>query len=911
MRIDLSGKWEFHLGKNYYDMEKAEDSFHPTQKHETGERESERLEIVDIKTLIFEDTIILPSTTEISKKGKYFSNPKQKVHLNRKYPFTGKSYYRREVEIPSEWKGKRIELILERTKFTKIYWDGVCVSSSHETLIPQHHELKLDNLTGCHELIIEVDNDLISYPDFPASLYNGHQYTEHTQTNWNGILGEIYLEAYHPLISLEQVIVRKGEADDEVTCDLELISSQTEQEMILELQVGKEKLKEIQHVKRGKNQFRSLLKMPSPLELWDEFNPALYPVSLKVYVEDNLQACYEEQIGFYTVNSKEKAIWLNGKKVFLRGNIDCAIYPLTGAAPMDEIEWRKIFNIYKEYGLNHCRFHSWCPPKNAFRVADEMGIYLQVELSCFANGLYESTHKGYDEVLNRYLYDQAVKVVKTYGNHPSFILFAVGNEMVGDLETFNDLLRQLKNIRPDKLYSQGANNFLENPICCKEDQYWVTMRTTSSGGNIRASYSHGDLPLGHIQEGNRQGTFVAYNEAVEQSQLPLISHEIGQYQVFPNFNEIADYTGVLESTALQLYKEKFRKRGLLDLTKDFFEASGKLAVQCYKEDIETIFRTKGMSGFQLLSLQDYPGQGMALIGILDSFWKSKGLIVPETWRQFCNDQVVLAQFERYTYFSGETISLEVSMCNYGMQDLVDEVVHIELRGNSIVLEERAIKGVRVRRGDVSKVGMVELATQTVHKPVACELILKCRDLVNSYPIWIYPRDLMVPSENVYVTKVLDQRANDYLEKGKNVLLLSDQLEQSLEAGFTPDFWCYPMFKEACEGKGEKVAPGTMGLLIQAEHPALAMFPTDTYASWQWQQIVTKSKPVILDDRMDGYKIIAEVIDNFDRAHRLGLIYEQKVHKGKLIICTVDLLAYTEIPDVRQLYNSLLSYAEES
>ena len=74
------------------------------------------------------DTIELPSTTEISKKGSFGPKEGQTLFLSRKYPFTGRAHYEREIEIPKEWAGHPIFLFLERTKYTEVYVDGKWVS---------------------------------------------------------------------------------------------------------------------------------------------------------------------------------------------------------------------------------------------------------------------------------------------------------------------------------------------------------------------------------------------------------------------------------------------------------------------------------------------------------------------------------------------------------------------------------------------------------------------------------------------------------------------------------------------------------------------------------------------------------------------------------------------------------------
>ena len=101
-----------------------------------------------------------------------------------------------------------------------------------------------------------------------------------------------------------------------------------------------------------------------------------------------------------------------------------------------------------------------------------------------------------------------------------------------------------------------------------------------------------------------------------------------------------------------------------DQAHDFFWASGKLAVLLYREEIEMALRTPELAGFQLLDLQDFPGQGTALVGLLNAFMESKGLITPEAFRQFNNDVVVQLLMDKYVWTTDETYTADVQLVNY-------------------------------------------------------------------------------------------------------------------------------------------------------------------------------------------------------------------------------------------------------
>lgn len=989
MRISLDGEWDLFMGENRYEYERKGDSLHPVLEEtagsmhpvseETAESSGERQVgpfIEEQRTesnrcskqmnrfpehIHFEDSIVLPSTTEISKKGRLFIDSSQKAHLSRVYPFTGTCYYKKKIRFPEFFLGKPCQLVLERTKSTAIYFDGQLVSSSMDMLITQKH-----TLTAClegqeHEIIVAVDNDGLRHPAFPTALLSGHQFTDHTQTNWNGMMGAMFIEALETTV-IEWVKIEKGV--DEPVLFVELHISHWGEEKSVQITCETttaldESFVRTERLAKGQNRFVYVLNSKKELPFWSEFHPTLLEFCFTILCQGKMLAQHIERTGFRDLKTKGRHLLLNGIRASMRGTIDCAIYPLTGCPPMKKEEWMQIYQKMQEYGLNHYRFHSWCPPKEAFLAADECGMYLQVELPFFATAFYDKGSPGYDPLLEDYIVDQSQKLLKEYGNHPSFLFYAIGNEMTGDLSAFEKVLQFCKGIRQDKLYSQGANNYVDTPMCCNEDEFWVTMRTAPGEAVVRASFSHADLPLGHIQTEQRQGTNVTYDEAVKQAEIPVIAHEIGQYETYPNILEPSHYTGVTRSSAIEHYIKRMKqeeKTDFLEKNETYIKATGALAVQCYKEDIEAIMRTSEMSGFQLLSMQDFPGQGTALIGLMDSFMEDKGLIEPEKFRQFCNSRTVFAKFSSYTYFAGEEIKIQPGIFNYTEEDLTEEVLTVRLvveHAKQDDVPEMGNRKTKTTKSDFMKTEILEtdlvktkpmnadpqnteffhteyrvqlapcgaitrcqeicIQTEAIKNAVQATLILSIAGVQNTYPIWVYPKETAVPDKHVHVLDHEPSREQLKHLKNETILVFSNALPNSIEAGFASDFWSYPMFRMICESRGLKPAPGTMGILADNTHPALSNFPTDFFASWQWQQLLVHAHPIIQDVEPqvnEAVTTIVEVIDHFERAHRLGLLVEKQVGSTTILLCTINLPDHLDIPECRQLYKSLVEYANQ-
>ena len=117
-----------------------------------------------------------------------------------------------------------------------------------------------------------------------------------------------------------------------------------------------------------------------------------------------------------------------------------------------------------------------------------------------------------------------------------------------------------------------------------------------------------------------------------------------------------------------------------------------------------------------------------------------------------------------------------------------------------------------------------------------------------------------------------------------------------------------MFRDICEWMKKPVAVGTMGLCIRKNHPVFDAFPTHSYATPQWYQIVSHADCAILDNATDKtFRPIIQMVDNFERNHKLGILFEGKVGDGRLMICTSRLSEIANRVEVKQFTKSLLAY----
>ncbi|RPE08036.1 glycoside hydrolase family 2 [Chitinophaga lutea] len=787
----------------------------------------------------FGNRLQLPGTLDDAGYGDAVVPPTEKdtlLHLTRKHRYVGAAWYRREITVPPGY----TELLLERVIWHTTVWVDGKMMGTAESLSTPHRFTGLK--PGKHVVVLRIDNSM-RY-DISHKLM-AHAYTDETQIIWNGVIGRIGLQKPAPQVQIYPEPDKKR-----IRVTLTAPAS-------LRLKKGNAVI-----ASKAVSAGESFLPLGSEVVYWDEFNPALYTL------EVNGTAV---QFGVRELSNKNGLLYLNGRRIFLRGTLDCNISPLTGHPPMTRQEWVKEFAVVRNYGLNHVRFHSWCPPEAAFQAADSMGIYLQVELPLWALNV------GEDTAALRFLTEEAQRIIASYGNHPSFCLWSMGNELQGDFSWLQRLTTSLKQQDNRRLYATTTFTFQKGyggwPL--REDDFFVTQWTNK--GWVRGQ---------GIFNTKAPGFRLDYSAPIDSMPVPVISHEIGQYSVFPDMREIAKYTGVLEPLNMKLVRNQLEQRKLLQQAADFTQASGKLAVLLYKEEIERALKTPGFSGFQLLDLHDFPGQGTALVGLLNAFWESKGLVTPEAFRQFCGPVVPLLRFEKATYANNEIFEAKAEVANFSTQTFTAGQLRWEITGDG----KRLAAGQGHIRYDLSAI--------TTATALDVRLYVDGTSYTNHWTIWVYPAktDLLAPG--IVFTQSTDS-ALAALAAGKTVLLNPDTAAiRGIPGRFTSVFWSPVHFPNQ---------PGSMGLLLDPKHPALAAFPTEFHTNWQWWDLVTHSKSIEYD-ALPKWQPVVQVIDNFVKNRRLGILFEARVGKGKLVLCTADISRQLDQRiTARQLRYSLQQY----
>jgi hypothetical protein len=635
--------------------------------------------------------------------------------------------------------------------------------------------------------------------------------------------------------------------------------------------------------------------IPSP-QLWDEFSPNLYRLTTVLIKNGSTKGVEQTTtFGMREIGVQGTNITINGRPIFLRGDLDCAAFPVTGYPPTTAAPWEKIFKTIQEYGLNHLRFHSWCPPKAAFDAADKLGVYLYVESPLWAN---QSSAVGTGGLVDEFIYKESERILREYGNHPSFCMMSYGNEPDGKNQNafLGRWVDHFKAQDPRRLYTSGSGW----PMI-PENQFHV-----SSDARIQR-WGEGNKS---IINGQRPRTDYDWRDIIKPSKVPYISHEIGQWCAYPNFKEMPKYSGVLKPTNFEIFKETLEANGMGKQADDFLFASGRLQTLCYKADIEAALRTPGFGGFQLLGLHDFPGQGTALVGALDVFYETKGYTTGPEYRMFCNSTVPLARLPKLLYKNTETMTATIEIAHFGAAALKNQTIHWEIvDGKGAAKQEGNFKMDQIAIGNNQPVGSIQVPLSAFKTPqkLTLKVSLPGTTFHNQWEFWVYPSTLTLEkaTNKVIIAQTLTPDILQKLNDGASVLWLpygqiGKEKGQQVQIGFSSIFW------NTAWTSGQ--APHTLGILCNPEHPMFRHFPTEKHSNYQWQDIVSQSQAMIMDEWPQSVQSLIQPIDTWFENRRLALAFEGKVGKGKLMVCSINLADNLEERlGTRQIRHSILSY----
>lgn len=822
-----------------------------------------------------------------SLKFPFFLTPK-------KY-YVGPAWYQRTIHIPASWTHQHVVLFLERVHWQSTVWiDSIQIGNENSLSCPHEFILPENIKPGSHVLTIRVDNRILDINPGKDS----HSLTDQTQGNWNGIVGKMLLIA-RPLCYIKEIQTFPDITNQQVSIQLS-ITNQTDHALSGKIQIRAHTFNTNEnisvkpfdltvHLPAGDTTLNINYPLGKHILLWDEFHPNLYHLSAQLETVEG-KDIDSSDFGMRDLGIQGTYFTMNGRKIFLRGTVENCDFPLTGYPPMDVNSWVRIFKICKSYGLNEMRFHSYCPPEAAFEAADRTGFYLHVEGPSWAN---HGSSLGDGHPIDQYIYDETNRMDKYYGNHPSFCFMAYGNEPRGSHQVtyLNAFVDYWKQKDPRHLYT-GASVGMSWPWV-NEEQFIVR-----SG------------PRGLPWSNQQPNTLFDYRKEISGHNIPYIAHEMGQYCAFPDFKQIREYTGVMQPRNFELFRDILSTHHMSNREENFLMASGELQLLCYKGEIEAALRTPGMAGFELLGLNDYTGQGTALVGVLNVFWESKGYVSPSIFHAFCNAVVPLARIPQFTYYNTDTFHASIEIANFSEKPIQKGTIKWLIQDqNHHILSNGEFYKDQIPIGNHIELGSIHFPLQNIQKAEKCTLKVEIvgTPYHNEWSFWVYPHHQIDIDhvQDIYITHQIDSAAIKALNQGRNVLLLCADhvvLGKDVSMHFLPVFWNTSWFRMR--------PPHTTGIFVDTSHPLFQYFPTSYFQDFQWWSIVNKQEVMWLKDFPDSFQPIVQPIDTWFRSRKLGLIWEARVGKGKILACSSNLEETSKkYPEADQLLYAIIRYMQ--
>ena len=907
-RIDLKGTWQFAMG------------------HESA----------------YTDSVVLPGSMLTNGKGNevsihtqwtgslydssFYFNPHMEKYRKAgqcKFPFfltpqkhyIGHARYGKAVFIPKKWKKGRVFLSLERPHIESILSiNGQRVGKDSSLSVPHLFEITKYVQPGTTN---HIDINIYNGIENVCVGQDSHSVTDQTQGNWNGIAGDM------ALILKPQVFI----SNVQVYPDIHTMSLRVEytidgggKHCTMAVATDGEKWQRHTLAKNNKGTYSLHLPLGKDTKLWDEFSPNLYTLRSAVNGDTVCTTFGMREIGI-----KDRQFYINGRKLWLRGTVENCCFPLTGYPPTDKEHWRHIFQKCKQYGINHVRFHSYCPPEAAFDAADEIGIYLQPEGPSWPN---HGVRLKRGMTIDRYLLEETERMVKEYGNHPSFCMLAAGNEPAGDWVTWCKEF-------VDYWHSTGDTRRVYCGASVGGGWAWDVNSDYHVKGGARGLdwdrhqpqstdnyYAQLLLPRNFKTKGVPahlldtctldNGTTAVVNNS------PIIAHEQGQWCVFPDLEERSQYTGAYKAGNIDIFANLLRTNGMENMGRKFLMASGNLQTLCYKYEIERNLRTKDYSGFQLLGLNDYSGQGSAMVGLLNVFWKEKGYCDANRFRQFCSPLVPLAQFPRFVYTDEDTLAVEVMTYNAARSALTAAQADYSIvSAQGKVIAKGTFNLTSVALGKDSRLGTIVSALRHYPAPSKYTLTVNLRGEdcaherisgCNEWDFWVYPAAQKLAEDDakgIYITDTLDEKAVETLRKGGDVLITAAgkvSLGSDVVQHYLPVFWNTSWFKMR--------PPHTTGAYIDTTHPLFKHFPSDNWANLNWWELLNRAQVMNLCELPAHYMSPIQPIDTWHVSRKLGMMVEARCLAGRLIITTMDITSQPSRRHVaRQMRHALLTYMQ--
>ena len=367
----------------------------------------------------------------------------------------GTGWYRKIIKTDKSFEGKLVKINFDGTyNETKVWVNGIMVGNHVNGYTPYYYDIT-DALNPVGEdNIIAVrcrNNGRNAHWYSGAGIYRDVKLEMFDPIHvdpWGAFVTLAYLDAYETKVDVEARVVNETNEDETVSV-----------QVVIRSQKGRNVGNAHQEIEVRANSWVKVTQMMhvSRAVIWSLENPYLYTAEITIKKGDKVLDEYKQKFGVRKIEvSADKGFRMNGEMLVLKGGCVHHKNGFLGAAAFKRAEYRKV-ELLKEAGYNAVRtVHN--PPSSYFLEAcDELGMLVIEEFT----DVWEvhKTPQDYATYFKETWEPDITNMVKRDRNHPSVIMWSIGNEIPNQstedaLRIQGELIKRVKELDPTRFVTQ-------------------------------------------------------------------------------------------------------------------------------------------------------------------------------------------------------------------------------------------------------------------------------------------------------------------------------------------------------------------------------------------------------------------------------------------------------------------------
>ena len=832
-----------------------------------------------------------------------------------RHNFVGKGWYRRTVEIPGSWKGRRTVLVVTGvSRYSKVWVNERFLGEHIGYLSTREYDLSPFVTPGQNAtLTIQVDSKQRVEID---SMFSCSSLADFMYVPWGGIWGHVLLESRSDAW-LSDLYVRPDVPGSSCTVSATLNGKAGLCDGV-RLEVFE---------KSGKRVADAAVKLnPAPAagqpvsvtvavpkaRLWTPDEPTLYSARLSLLAGPQLFDSVESRFGMRQFTTDGYRLLLNGKRIMLRGYGDDHIYPVEMAMPCDKEQHLKRLKLIKAYGFNHVRHHSTIMPAEYYDACDELGLITTAEFAiCYRENLPKT-----DAAVETHKREWAASI-KLHRNHPSILCWVMGNEIYDDIPLGLDFQRIARELDPLRFFSESDGLF------AFDTGHWKNILAPENDRDTQ------DIFFAQFREHIKE----PFNNTSKYDSLkprkPTVAHEMGNYITFSRPDLADQFRHNFKPFWLTAGVAKLKRLGLLAEAEQWALKSERLYALLHKYNLEMLRKNPGLSGYHWWLFQDY---WTSANGLVDHYFRPKSVTCEEVLK-YNNDVVLLQEGLERTYRGNDRLRLKFSGSNFASEPLQGDFGWEVKAGKKTVAKQR-VPVSRIAQGGVSALTAIDIVLPERDTPsqlkIKVSLSTGKQRFDNDWSAWLYPATIApsaspvpvfadetqiklcpdwgvtpIPAAEtldaraVYLVGFLEPRVVSAMERGAAVILIrgADAFLKSYSVTYKSSWW----------KAGDRPEENNTGTFVY-DHPVTRAIAPDGWCDEGWSYLLENGRKFVLEDAPARPEVIVRALPGMAMVQDEALLFAVGVGKGSLIVSGLNHAQTAGRPESAWLLSRLLEYA---